>query len=324
MVNKLIHYFNLAFGCTLVIVLALSMGRLFFGNPSEVGHYETAKTSSARVPSQANEMHTDAEGTTILGDVGLSSEQMAMVAKHIYHVGMSMSEEFTVADGLSLATYVLRYMAEIGEYELAQKDILILVDAFEKLGNMEVGPQVEDILNQIKKIRFGRREGKLFAQIFAINAERGVVIPINERSNDSDSSIEEIIEAVLENGSTFSFQDITKTEQIRAAKNFIREPVKLLGGLQNLVKELNQIHPEIEKNVDSFFMRDDLPAPALAIEMSKVYVRVDTSTIFDEIQFNFHTAYALPTLKNKEDNRISSFVLGAKAKLLNLKVSIDQ
>ena len=188
-VNKTIHYFNLSFGIGLVLLLSLTVGRIFFGDQI---HLDSLISQSSlenevrtkRVPSQENSTDTMATDTNILGNVGLSSEQMATVAKHIYHLGMSMDEKFEVGDGLSLATYVLRYMAEIGEYELGQKDILILVDAFEKLGEMEVGPQVEAILAQIKKIRFGRREGKLFTQLFALNPDRGIVIPINERSEE--------------------------------------------------------------------------------------------------------------------------------------------
>ncbi len=325
--SKFIHYFNLSFGVALVIAVALTIGRVYFGGLESLSFSNVQRETFERSPSQDNSMDNAevvrAEDTIIYGEVGLTGEQMAMVAKNIYHVAKALDADYPVADGLGLAMYVLRYMAEIGEYEMAQKDILILVDAFEKLGGIEVGQQVEDILAQIKKLRFGRRNGKLFAQIFSIFPERGVVIPINERSEDSDSSVEEIEHVVVKNGAMLAFSEITKTEQIREAKSFIKDPVQLLGGFEFLVDELNQIHNGVSAQIDNYFMRDDLIAPPLAVEMTDIYVAVDTTTVFDKIDFKFNRALVLPGISN-EQGRLPSFVLQAKAKLLNLKVSVDQ
>lgn len=361
--NRLIHYFNLIFGVTLVVVLSLTMVRVYGGNfgltdlNDSMGSSHSSSSFSAqkRIPTQeeVNEelpsssslpgtqtQEISSEDTAILGNVGLNSEQMGTVATGIYHVAKGVSEEYSVSDSLTLTLYILRYMAEIGEYEMGQQDILMLIGAFENLAEMEVGPEVRDIIEQIKKIRFGRKSGKLFAQIFARHPDRGVEIPINEVATESDATVEEIIKVVIAHGSEFYFEDIEKTEQMRKAKNFIKEPVKLLGGFEFLVNDLNQIHRDIPRSIDSYFMRDDLKASPLWVDMKGVSILVDTSTVFDKINFEFHSAVALPginkvgsgiasVIDSPEENedlpvRIPSIVLGAKAKLLNLKVSVDQ
>ncbi len=337
LLNRFIHFFNLSFGIGLILLVSLTIGRVYYTGITGLDFIDSCVASeSIRTPSQESETKNlelenskndnnigTQSDTEILGNVGLSSEQMAEVAKNIYHVAMSMSDDFVVSDALTLTMYVLRSMAEIGEYDLAQKDILILITAFENLAQMEVGHEVRDIITQIKKIRFGRKNGLLFAQIFARHPDLGVEIPINDYSPEEDSSVEEIVKVVIENGSALSFEQIIKTEQIRKAKSFIKDPVQLLGGFENLVNELNQIHPVIENNIDHYFMRDDLKAPALWINMSGVSVHVDTSTVFDKMKFEFVNAVALPNMSN-EEGRIPSFILSAKAKLLNLKVSVDQ
>lgn len=326
--NKLIHLFNLSFGVGLILVLALSIARLYFVGINDLGFSPLSHEWQNRIPSQASTPTAspadkpDPE-TNIYGQVGLSSEQMVDVAKHIYHVANAMDDKYAVADGLTLTMYVLRNMAEIGEYEIGQQDILILIDAFEKLGKMKMDPQVIDIIKQIKKIRFGRKSGDLFAQIFSIYPERGVEIPVNQTSDDPNSSLKEIIKVVIEDGASVSFQDITKTEQIRNAVDFIKTPVKILGTFESLVSELNQFQKGVSDQIDQYFMRDDLLAPPLWVNMDHIYVAVDTTTVFKEINFNFNHALVLPGMSNKE-GRLSSFFLGAKAKLLNLKVSVDQ
>ena len=337
LLNRLIHYFNLSFGLGLIVIVSLTIGRIYFTGMTGLDFIDSSVASeSLRTPSQesitstlelehsVNENNLVINSDTeILGNVGLSGEQMAEVAKNIYHVAMSMSDDFLVSDALTLTMYVLRSMAEIGEYDLAQKDILILITAFENLAQMEVGEEVRDIITQIKKIRFGRKNGLLFAQIFARHPDVGVEIPIHDYTPEADSSVEEIIKVVIDNASTLSFEQIIKTEQIRKTKRFIKDPVQLLGGFENLVDELNQIHPVIENNIDHYFMRDDLKAPALWINLVGVSVHVDTNTVFDKMKFKFENAVALPNIGN-EEGRIPSFILSAKAKLLNLKVSVDQ
>ncbi|MCF8058435.1 MAG: hypothetical protein K9K67_04010 [Bacteriovoracaceae bacterium] len=267
--------------------------------------------------------HSDEAKTTILGEVGLSGDQMRVVAENILAVAKASSEEFSVADGLSLSMYVLRYLAEIGEYELAYKDIMILIRAFEKLSGDEVSEQVIAIVEQLEKIRFGKREGKYFSQFFSKTPQRGIIIPIDERSEDPNSSLREIKRIVAVEGSVLYFNEIDNTSEKREVRDFIKTPVKILNVIESVVKALNQVHPDIIQGIDDYLERNDHPAPPMIIDMAGISIEVDTTTIFKDITFDFNKAYVFPGLK-LGTNPLPTVVLGAKAKLLNLKVSVDQ
>lgn len=266
---------------------------------------------------------SDESRTTILGEVGLSGDQMRVVAENIFAVAKSMSDEFEVADGLSLSMYVLRYLAEIGEYEIGNKDIMILVRAFEKLSGNAVGDDVRMILDQVEKIRFGKRDGKYFSQFFCKNPELGIIIPIEERSDDPNSSLKEIKRVVAVQGSYLYFNEVDNISEKKEIRDFIKNPVKILNVIESVVKALNQIHPDIIQGIDDYLEWNDHPAPPMIIDMAGISVEVDTATIFNDIIFDFNKAYVFPGLKLGTKS-LPTFVLGAKAKLLNLKVSVDQ
>lgn len=274
-------------------------------------------------PSSIQPISFSEERTTILGEVGLSGEQMKKVARNILAVGNAMTAQYEVADGLTLSMYVLRYLAEIGEYELAQRDILILVKAFEKLSGTQVGPEVMDILAQVKKIRFGKREGKYFSQFFSKKPSVGIIIPIESVPEDPDSSLKEIKRVVAVEGSFLYFNEIDSASEKKQVRDFIKTPVKILNVLEAVVSALNQIHPDILQGIDDYLERTDTPAPPMMIAMGGISVEVGTRTLFNDITFDFKEAYTFPGLK-LEGEPLPTFVLGGKAKLLHLKVSVDQ
>jgi hypothetical protein len=263
--------------------------------------------------------------TTAIGAVGLDSEQMKKVALNIYRVANGITDDFPVADGAATAMYILRYFAEIGEYEIAQKDILKLVETFENLINEKVDGEGLAIINQIRKIKFGRRDGKYFSQFYSVQPARGIVIDINEVSDDPRSSVKEIERFVMEEGSVLYFDEVDTAAEKKRVREFIKNPIKLLGVVQlDSVREaLYQVHPDIIEGIDDYLEWEEAPAPVMIVDIEKMYVTVDTSTLFKQIKFEFNKAYTLPGI-NIDGDAAPSLVLGAKAKLLNLKVSIDQ
>lgn len=291
----------------------------------ELESYEVKNNeeSSMERPSAIEPISFSEERTTILGEVGLSSEQMRKVARNILAIGNAMTDKYGVSDGLTLAMYVLRYLAEIGEYELAHKDIMILVRAFEKLSNTEVGDEVIAILDQVKKIRFGKREGKYFSQFFSKIPSRGIIIPIEQKSDDPDSSLKEIKRVVAVEGSFLYFNEIDTAAEKKQVRDFIKTPVKILNVLEAVVEALNQIFPDLLQGIDDYLERNDTPAPPMMIAMGGISVEVDTRTLFNDITFDFKEGYAFPGIALGGEP-LPSFVLGGKAKLLHLKVSIDQ
>jgi hypothetical protein len=263
------------------------------------------------------------ERTTILGNVGMTSEQMKKVAENILFVANSMTDEFYVADGLTLSMYILRYLAEIGEYEISYKDIMVLVNAFEKLSGRSVGDDVLRVLEQVRKIRFGKKNGNYFSQFFAKNPARGIVINIDEPGSDPDGSLKRIDKVTILEGSVLSFNEIDSASEKKHVRDFIKTPIKILGVIEAVVDALYQIHPAIIDTIDDYLEWSEFPAPPMMIDMQGISVDVETSTLFGDINFKFSRAYAFPAMKNNQGN-VPTFVLDGKAKLLRLKVSVDQ
>ncbi len=261
--------------------------------------------------------------TTVFGDVGLTDEQMRRVALSILTVANGMTDEYEVADGLVLTCYILRYFAEIGEYEIAYKDIMILVEAFEEMTKSSVGEEVRDILNQTLKIRFGKKEGRYYAKFFAKNPMKGIIIPINEVSEDPESSLREIRHILVVDGAELNFEEVDTMAEKDRVRAFVKTKIKLLGVIDGILDALNQVYDPLKYTIDSYLEDPTQKVPALIIGMKGVSVDVDTSTVFEDIIFDFNEAYAFPNIK-KGDEPIPSFVLGGKSKLLKLKVSVDQ
>jgi hypothetical protein len=266
---------------------------------------------------------SNGSGTRILGEVGLTTEEMEVVATRIFRVAKSMTNQYQVSDGLSLSMYVLRYLAEIGEYELAYRDIMKLVKAFEKYTGQDVSEEVYNILEQVKKIRFGKRDGRLFCQFFSKKPSVGIIIPLNEKSEDPDSSLKEIKRVVAVDGSTLSFNEVDTAAEKKKVRDFLKTPVKILNVLEKIVEALYQIHDDLIEGIDDYLEWGDAPAPAMIIGMEGISVEVATRTLFNDITFKFQEAYTFPGI-HLGNEPTPSFALGGKAKLLNLKVSVDK
>lgn len=266
---------------------------------------------------------SDEDRTVVFGSLDISQEDLRKVAENIYHVSKAMSEEYEVGDGMTLTMYILRYMAEIGSYEIVNKDLMILVTAFEKLMKEKVSPEVHHVLAQIRKIKFGKKRGKFYSKFYAFNTDEGIVIPINEVETDPSSSVKEIKKVVGKDGFELHFHDVQTDEDKKVLRDFIKIPVKVLGVFNSFAKSLNQINKSIKDNLDDYLEQKEFPAPPMIVDMEDIKVEVDTTTIFDQIDFKFTQAVVLPGIKS-EDGAVPSFVLGAKAKLLKLKISVDQ
>jgi hypothetical protein len=124
-------------------------------------------------------------------------------------------------------------------------------------------------------------------------------------------------------GSFLYFNEVDNAAEKKQVRDFIKTPVKILGVLEAIVEALNQIYPEIHQGIDDYLERNDHPAPPMIISMGGISVEVGTRTLFNDITFDFKEAYTFPGLR-LEGQPLPSFVLGGKAKLLHLKVSVDQ
>lgn len=263
-----------------------------------------------------------ADESTAHGPIGMRPEKLQVVAKNIFNMTQVMTEKYLVADAIGLSFYIMRYMAEIGEYTLVNKDVNLLVTAFEKLMKKEVTKETKDFLAQVSSFDFGVRRGKFFTRVNTFNEKEGAVIPINKVSEDPDSSVEEIVEVRLKNGAEFYFNEIDSSNALSELKTFVTEKVRVL--IPGLSKSLNQVHEDLRKSVSSYVAKSSRPANPLNIEIHGLSVLVKTSTILKDINFEFERSVFMPGIVTESEEPVPSLMMYAKSGLLRLKTTIDQ
>lgn len=255
------------------------------------------------------------EHTTAFGILDLSDDELRIIAENIFNLTKSISEEYYISDGLTLATYILRYMAEIGEYELVYKDMMALVKAFEGLQGKAYDENIYIVLEQIRKLQFGTRKGKYFVKFFSKSAE-GIIYQINEKSEDTKSSLKEIKFVTIANGAEFHFDEVDTQEEKEELVTWVKTKYKL----ETFGKYM--FHEDIPKFIEGYFDLEK-PANAMKIVYQDVKVKVTTDTIFKDMDLKFKDGYVLPGFR-KGEKPIPSFLLRLGAKLVKVKTSVDQ
>lgn len=261
------------------------------------------------------EQETESDQSTAFGVLDLSDEELRVIAENIFNLMKSISEEYYISDGLTLATYIMRYMAEIGEYELVYKDMMALVKAFEKLQEKEFDEAIYSVLEQIRKIKFGTRKGKLFVKLFS-KAKDGIIHHINEVNEEEGSSLKEIKFLVVEDGAELYFDEVDTQKEREELVKWVKKKYKFKTFGQYL------FHEDIPKHIEGYFDLET-PAKAMKIDYKDVYVKVGTDTIFKDMNLKFKDGYVLPGFR-KGEKPIPSFLLRLGAKLVKVKTSVDQ
>lgn len=301
----------------LIILLMLCLGSSTIVADENDNGENSSDNPPVVVLDEEGETETDGTGdeSTVFGVLDLSDEELRVIAENIFNLMKSISEEYYISDGLTLATYILRYMAEIGEYELVYKDMMALVKTFEKLQEKEFDEAIYSILEQIRKIQFGTRKGKLFVKIYS-KFSNGIIHQINEMNTDEESSLKEIKYLNVKDGAEMYFDEVdTKKERVEMVK-WVKKKYKI----KTFGKYM--FHEDIPKYVDKYFDLET-PANAMKIEYKDMFVRVTTDTIFKDMDLKFKDGYVLPGFR-KGEKPIPSFLLRLGAKLVKVKTSIDQ
>jgi hypothetical protein len=268
------------------------------------------------VVSQEDDERPVSDSTSGLSGLGLDDYEK--VAKQIFLVKEAMSDEFSVGDGLSFTLYILRYLAEVGEYELNNADIVQLVDAFEKISGEELDVIVKDVIAGIKKIEFGKKENTYFAKIYTINKD-GIIIPINEKSDDG--KIDEIRYAKIKNKAKIKFTDVVTKMQKSEIRRFLTEKITIPLISESWLPPLNQLHKDVDHDI-SDYLRDTKIIP-LRITMKGIFIKVKTKTFLKNMNFYIRKVYTLAG-RTKDNAPIPSFIMRMRAGVVNVKISIDQ
>ena len=304
-----------------ILIIGLLMSLLSI---SACGQEETTlvTTTSEEIeaPDEAQivEVTPRVETNRTSGLSGLGLDDYEKVAKQIFLVKEAMSEEFSVGDGLSFTLYILRYLAEVGEYELNNEDIVQLVNAFEKISGEELDVTVKDVIAGIKKIEFGKKENTYFVKIHTIN-KKGIIIPINEKSDDG--KIDEIRYARIKNKAKIKFTDVVTKFQKNEIKRFLTEKMTIPLLSESWLPPLNQLHKDVDHDISNY-LRDTKIMP-LRITMKGIFIKVKTKTVLKNMDFYIRKVYTLAG-RTKDGAPIPSFIMRMRAGFVNVKISIDQ
>jgi len=244
---------------------------------------------------------------------GPTEEELIKIADNFFKVQQSLSFNFPMSDYISLGMYTLRSLAELGTYTVPHEDISVLIKSFEQLLGEEFDPLFHDAISQIEKIYFSKRRGKFYAKIYSKD-KSGIRIDI-----DKDVDGNKINYFHIKNKARLYFSDVDTSLEEKGLKNLI---VKKIRFLFFPIKALNQIHPQIIKNIRSYLKAERQVKP-LKINVKDMYVRVNTQTIFKKIDFKVKKAYAFPGMSNGTEP-LPSFAASARSSLLKIKSSIDQ
>lgn len=300
-----------------IVLMVLALFGLILGSAS---YLEFDWTTLERSPAQ----DTSSDDQSVVLNGTLSLENQEEVARVLFKLSRNISDEYAISDGLSMVMYVLRYMAQIGEYEFVQKDLKALISSFENLLGEPFDPEVWHVVEQIRKLQFTRQKGKLSVNIFAHDEKNGVTVMMNS-PGEPGSAMKEIEFVRLKHGSRISFAEATEDKDYVHIKKLVKDRFKILGFIGLVEDDMNLIHPTLISSIDAHLRRekDDLIQP-LFIDFEDAFVRVQTTTVFKTIDFKFQEGVCIPGVKDIDGKPAPSFLLTAQAKLLKLKTTIDQ
>lgn len=306
---------------------------LFFAAMVGADHIATnsQKPNGERIPAQVTPTpvptqtpNPSDEDQSVILNGSLSLENQEEVARILFMLSRNISDDFAVSDGLSMVMYVLRYMAQIGEYEFVQRDIRALIISFENLLGEPFDPSVWSVVDQIRKLQFTRHKGKLSVKIFALDEEHGVTVMLNAQGEEG-SSMKEIEFVRMKHEAILSFEDADDLGDHNRVRDLVKKRYRIFGFIGAVEDEMNLVHPRLVDAIDMHLRQetDELIKP-LFVTFTDTFVRVHTTTVFKGIDFKFKDAVCIPGVKTLRGEPAPSFLVTAKAGVLKMKTTIDQ
>jgi len=242
--------------------------------------------------------------------IKVDDEMLREMAENLFIMQENASEELKVSEGLTFGTSFLYYLGNMGSYTLNASQINKLLKGFEKLMEKPIDKKSMPVLDQVKSIKFTKMQGKCRVQVQGKDTT-GIVYFINERNYDEDSSLKEIKFVQVKNGASVEITEVRSFSQREELNNFVKDTGKR-----------DSIHKDIPKHIEDYFHMES-PSPILKMKFSGIMVRVDTRTIWKNIDFDFKYGWAIPLFRI-DDKKIPGFVMFLKKKLAKVKNSIDQ
>ena len=270
-------------------------------------------------------LQCDERDQSVVLDGEVFLENREEVIEVLFKLSRNISDEYFVSDGMSMTMYLLRYMADIGEYELVNRDISKLIESIEDLIDEKFDPFVWDMIKQIRKIRFGKMQGKLAVEIYPFNEKEGVVLALNKPGEGEDSALKEIKHIRIKNKARIYFTPITKQVHYEELEDLVKKKFKILGFIGAKKDSLNLIHSDLVKNYDQHFEKDkeDIVTPLL-FDFDGIEVVVETNTFLKQMSFDFKQCAALPGMRTEQGDPVPSFIMTGKTGPLRMKTTIDE
>jgi len=307
-----------------ISILILMIGFRFVGSQEDVNRdRERLPSQEVEVVAEDNPIYVKKENLANT-PYSLTKEEQIYIVKNLKDKAKSFSSQFKLSDGLNLGIQGLNFLAGIGEYEIAQKDIRSLVKLFKQTYQLRMSSEVNSAIDQLAKIRFGRKKGKAYAQFFALNPERGIEWSINNVSTDPDSKLKEVRKLIIKDGAEIYFDEINRVGQSKMAKAFVEKNNPFWGEVISGNEELFRIDKNLLNQLDPLLMSLNEKYPPLWLDMKNIFLEVDTDSFLGKIDFELTAGMALPLIPAKNKERVSSLVIGGEGKFLQLRASIDQ
>lgn len=257
------------------------------------------------------------KSSQIRSDLGL--EDYRAVARMIIAVQKSMTEQYSVGDGLTLVSYILKTFADIGDYDLSRDEILAMIAIFEKLTSQPVPPDAMDIIHQIDYLRFSKINGLKTVEIRTIDPLGIKILP--EPSEDPSTQDLEIESIKIKNSAKISFVEVLDSSGKQEMIEFLKEAFKLPFLPTSWFKKFNQITPGVSSAIVPYLQekRDAMP---LKLSLSGLVMRVDTQSVLGVENFEFKEIYTTPGLIHLGQT-LPSFHLWMKSPTLKVKSSLE-
>ena len=308
-----------------LLFMVLFMGISSFASDSydDFELNEKGITEFNKILNESKDSSEVEDGTSILGDIGMTSKTMKEKSKKILDLIGTMTDDFEVSNDILLTLYTLKLFSEIGEYQLDTFAIKKIITLYERLNNDLFSDNFHNTIDQIRLIRFGKRKGKNYCQFFTKDEERGIIIISDEFGGPLGSVVKKIENLTIENGATFVFDEVKKESEKTIVRKFLRNPVPIFSYIPYIDKVIRRINPAILDNIDDYLEQDNLTVPPLIVNMTGLNIKLETNLPLSTLSINLKRAFTFPGLKDNE-KPIPSVAVDGYASIVNLKVSIDR
>ncbi|MBT7609631.1 MAG: hypothetical protein HN576_07735 [Bacteriovoracaceae bacterium] len=245
-------------------------------------------------------------------NLDIPQDKLILLARGIFNSMLAVRQKYLISDNIALTVMVMRYIAEIGEFEIGYNDLKTSLQGFLEIANTTLSNDIWDVVNQLKKIKFGTAKGKFYVQLFTKN-DKKLVYRIDEPMGD------DILETLeIKNKTMIYFEDINTDEKKKEMSAFVKKKIKPIFFLpSSWFKKLNQVHEGIKQNIDIYLNAEDSKFMAVKVTAK------DSKICLKSRKIKLRELYAMPGIKDGE-SPIPSIIFKGKTGLFSLKASIDQ